>query len=235
MTAAAGQEGVQQAAALPALYPRVLGAAWGALDAAVQRAHDAPGDQQGTGTFVITRSPGWLTGLLLTLAGVPQASAGTGVCVLVHQDGATEAWARTFGSRPLQTRQYATSGGLLAEQFGPLEFWFQLTAEGGALRFRQARQFLRLGPVRVPLPAWAAPHIAAREGPGRAAASIPTETGAASGGTETTTETVVAVRMTTPQGTLLFAYAGTVRWTPADAASPETASLESAGQGGRPA
>lgn len=219
------------AAARRALYPRLLGAAWSALDAAVQRVHDAHGDQQGTGTFIITRSPGRLTGLLLTLAGVPAASAGTGVRVLVQQDGAAEVWARSFDGRPLRTRQYATSSGLLAEQFGPLEFWFHLSAEGGALRFRQARQFLRLGPILVPLPGWAAPQIAAREGPGGTA----TETVSADTTPETVrvritpataTETTVAVRMTTPQGTLLFAYAGNVRWTPADAAGPDATGQE---------
>jgi hypothetical protein len=180
--------------ALP-LYRRVLGADWDALDPAVRSAHDAPGDQQATGTFAITRSPNWLYGLILNLAGVPAASAGASVSLRVQPDGLAELWQRTFNGRPLQSRQYATPGGHLAEQFGPFEFWFWLGADNGALRFRHARQFLRLGPLRLPLPHWAAPHIAARESAGR-----------------TEDETSLAVRVTTSTADLLFAYAGVVRW-----------------------
>ncbi len=101
------------------LYRRVLGADWDALDPAVQRAHDATGDRHATGTFAITRSPNWLYGLILNLAGVPAASAEASVSLLVEHDGPAEWWHRTFGHQPLLSRQYATSGGHLAEQFGP--------------------------------------------------------------------------------------------------------------------
>jgi hypothetical protein len=192
----------QQAEPPPTLYRRVLGADWERLDPAVRRAHDTTVSLQATGTFAITRSSGWFYGLVLDLARVPPASAGAGVSLLVQRDGPGERWLRTFGTQPLQSRQYATPGGLLAEQFGPWEFWFWLGAEDGGLRFRHVRQFLRLGPLRLPLPHWAAPHIAARERAGCA-----------------DNETALSVRVTTSTATLLFAYAGVVRWSPAGTAA----------------
>jgi hypothetical protein len=72
-----------------------------------------------------------------------------------------ENWRGKFGNRTLITTQSVGSGGLLTECLGPLQFNFRLRAKNGALHFQQANVRLRVGRLRVPIPAWAAPKVSA--------------------------------------------------------------------------
>jgi hypothetical protein len=181
------------------LYPRLLGAAWQALEPAVQRAHTAEVLTHAEGTFQVSRAPGRVMGRILDLARVPPSSSAASVRLVVHQSGRVERWERSFGGRLLVTLQWEAPGGLLAEQAGVLEFRFRLAVKHGALVFRQEGFALRLGPLRLPLPEWLAIKVACREGP-------------ASGPDGLSDQTMVDVRVTGPTGGLLFAYRGTMRW-----------------------
>lgn len=59
--------------------------------------------------------------------------------------------------------QQERADGLLAEQFGILEFQFRLAVIGGALSYQQASVGLRLGSSYISLPSWMSPQVAARE------------------------------------------------------------------------
>jgi hypothetical protein len=117
----------------------------------------------------------------------------------VWHRGTMEQWHRVFSGRSLVTHQSEAPGNLLAERLGVLEFRFRLLAQDGVLLFRQEALALRLGALRVPLPGWISPVVAAREGPAVGAGSEEARTS-------------VDVRVTLPTGALLFAYRGTVRW-----------------------
>ena len=185
--------------ARPRLYPMLLGAAWQTLHPAVQRVHADPAMTHAEGLVQVSRAPGRLLGCLLDAAQVPRSAVSSAVRLSVWHRGAGEWWHRAFDGRSLVTYQSAAPGGLLAERIGSLEFRFRLVARGGALLFRQEGFAVRLGGVRIPLPAWLSLQIAAREGP-------------AAGPGQEGDLTSVDVRVTAPTGTLLFAYRGTVRW-----------------------
>jgi hypothetical protein len=53
----------------------------------------------------------------------------------------------------------------LVESWGPLEFQFRLEPREGALYYHQQACGLRMGRIRISLPAWASPQVSAREGP----------------------------------------------------------------------
>ena len=176
------------------LYRRLLGAAWDELDEAVQRAHAETPILRGIGTMRVQhrRWPGF--GLILRALGAPAAGEALPSRVVVRRQGHGERWERAFGGSRLVSVQRAAPPGVLVERFSGLELCFQLRVVGGRLEYRQVGVALRLGWVRVPLPGWIAPLVAAREagdGPDR---------------------TRVRVAVSGPGGGLLFSYEGAMRW-----------------------
>lgn len=189
------------------LYPRLLGSSWWSLSPVLQRAHFSSGHLQAEGTFQVRRAPGRLAGRVLDVARVPRASDAAHVRLTVSACGPVERWCRAFDSVPLVTRQSEAPGGLLAERYGPLEFRFWLTVADGTLVFRQESLAVRVGSLRIRLPAWLAVEIAARESPAGGVAHSEARMATAAGDS-----TWVEVRMTGPTGGLIFAYRGTVTW-----------------------
>lgn len=146
----------------PSLYQKLLGASWSDLAADVQAMH-AAGGLKANGRFEITHGANLAARLLAKLARLPAAGADVPVTleVIAQAEGA-EVWQRNFGGKPLVTQQTAWAGGLV-ESFGLLWLLFDLRVADGALHYRQNRAWLSLGSVRVPVPRWCAPCIAARE------------------------------------------------------------------------
>jgi hypothetical protein len=179
------------------LYPRLLGPAWHELDPSIKQAHADVPVLHAEGTLQVSRAPGRVARWLLDLVGVPPAAADAHVRLTVCQRGPTEHWQRVIGGRALTTVQAEAPGRLLAERIGVLEFRFRLAVKRGDLLYRQERAAICLGPMRLPLPDWLAPQIAAREGP----AGEPDLTR-------------IEVRVTSAGGALFFSYRGTVRWPP---------------------
>jgi hypothetical protein len=145
------------------LYPRMVGqAAWANLSEPVRRLHK--GTVQGTGRFTIRRGERATARLLARLLSLPSAGTDVPVRLTITRHARGERWARTFGAdTPLVTEQWAGAGGLVIEHVGPTEVLYRLEVAGGALYYRHVGTALRLGPIRLPLPRWLAPRIAARE------------------------------------------------------------------------
>jgi hypothetical protein len=104
-----------------------------------------------------------------------------------------EEWRRTFAGRPVVSRQWKRSDGLLAERLGPVEMRFWLAVMSGALNYQTRSVTLCLGPLRIPLPHWLAPRVTAWEKP-----------------TGDRDRIEVAVETSLPLFGLLLAYKGTV-------------------------
>ncbi|WP_437605300.1 DUF4166 domain-containing protein [Sorangium sp. So ce834] len=173
---------------MPALYPTLLGSAWAALAPPVQALHG--GGARARGRFRVRRGRGLAARLLAALLRMPAAAEDVLVTLAVERSGDGERWIRAFGGRLLCSSQWR-SGDLLVEALGPIQCWFRLRAEGGALVFEQARSTFGLRGFGLPLPRWLAPRVEGRAEPSR-------------------DEVRVDVRIFAPVAGLLVAYEGRV-------------------------
>jgi hypothetical protein len=167
--------GHRRVVARPVDFHRLLGGpAWRSLPYAVQRrfgptAHLTP--VRYAGEMVVRASAfGWLIAQACRLLGTPLAPW-TGEAVPVAVDVFTDAkgalvWDRTYaferhGLVKVTSRKVLGRRGELMEVIhGGLGMTLDVTAEGGALHFRSTGYFLRLGPVRLPLPGLLTPGAA---------------------------------------------------------------------------
>lgn len=175
------------------LYPRWLGPAWHDLAESVRRMHRDGADVRGVGRFVVRHGSARLARCLLWLTRMPPEGDDVAVTLVITREGQGERWERSFGSWPLASTQRTWGAGRLAERFGLLELRFQLEVADGALVYQQVGAALCLGSVRVPLPRWVAPRVAAREAPGK----LPNHT-------------QVSVQVSSPLCGLLISYEGTL-------------------------
>lgn len=76
-----------------------------------------------------------------------------------------EEWHRDFGGHKLRTTQRCDQEGRMVERFIGVEIAFRVVEQEGGLLYLQVRAALAAGPVRIPLPRWLAPVVAARERP----------------------------------------------------------------------
>jgi len=145
---------------MTSLYSSLLGPAWSSVAPVVQRIHSGGSAR---GVFAVRRGRGlaWLVGALL---GLPPAAEATPIALAVECHEAGERWVRTFGDRPLITSQWA-SAGLLVEGRGPVQIWFRLRAEAGALVFEQVRATFGFRRLSLPLPRALAPRVQGRAAP----------------------------------------------------------------------
>lgn len=175
------------------MYLRLMGAEWDKLDEPVRRFHGDVKRTRWIGSFTIRRGTGFAARVLAWLMRLPRAGGAVPTKLVVTPHASGERWHRTFAGRSFITQQREDAAHLLAERIGLTEIWYRLDAVDGALNYIQTRAGLRLGPLRVPLPSWWSPHIAAREwGKGREAGVH------------------VSVRVTLPLAGLLIAYEGYV-------------------------
>jgi len=179
------------------LYPRLLGASWSGLPAAVRRCHlrDTATRVRGSGTFQIRHGNAFLAGFIVRMLRMPPAAKAVPVQLLITPDGDGEKWLRTFGNCRLVTTQREHRNGHLAERTGMIEFWFCLEVVSGGLRYRQTGAALRLGRWAVALLPWMSPQVEAQE---KANDKDPNQT-------------QVHVRVTLPLIGLLFSYEGCIR------------------------
>jgi hypothetical protein len=108
------------------------------------------------GTTLLSRAAGRVLRL-------PAANPAAVVHLSITQSHGVERWTRTFDGVPLVSEQRRIAPDVVAETFGRVEFHFRLERESGATRYHQIRAALRLGPVRVTLPALFAPRVEAVE------------------------------------------------------------------------
>jgi hypothetical protein len=142
------------------LYERLVGEGWSGLDEQVRRFHLCA---RGTGTFAVRRGEGHFARAVARVLGLPQSGEAVPLLLSVEPHGGGERWRRDFAGKEFVTEQGAHADGLMAERTGPFELLFRLTAEGGALAYRQEGAALRVGGLRVRLPRLLAPRVEARE------------------------------------------------------------------------
>lgn len=184
------------------LYERlVVGGGWGELDEHVRRFHTYDGELRAEGTFAVRRGTARAARVVARLLGLPEGGEAVPLLLSVKtRDGGGERWRRTFAGKDFVTEQREHAGPLLAERAGPFELLYRLSAEGGALAYRQEGAALRAGRLRVGLPRRLAPQVEAWER-------------ACEGGVR------VSVCVTAPLFGLLVAYEGLVKTVGAGAAS----------------
>jgi hypothetical protein len=171
------------------LYERLVGKGWGRLDEPVRRLHLCA---RGEGKFAVRQGDGRVARAVARMLGLPRSGEAVPLLLSVEPHGEGERWRRNFAGREFVTVQAEHAAGLMAERTGPFEILFRLTAEGGALAYRQEGAFLRVKSLRVRLPRLLAPRVEAWER-------------AAEGGVN------VSVRVTSPLTGPLISYEGLVR------------------------
>ena len=142
------------------VYRVVLGAACAGLDARLRRFFSPAGTR--TGRFAVRRGRRPLARWLGRRLGLPAPGSGVPVRLVIDPCPEGERWRREFAGVDLVTEQRAVGEGMLAEQFGPLEFHFRVEGEPGGVRHRQVGVTLVLGMLRLPLPGWIAPRVEGR-------------------------------------------------------------------------
>lgn len=147
-----------------ALYQRLVGGdAWANLAAPVQQFHQFTDSFHGVGLFRVRHGAGLIARLLAWLARLPAPGERVPVRLVVTSRHDGEHWHREFAGKSFVTEQSAHDGHILAERIGPTEIRYSLEVMDHALLYRQQSAALRLGSLRVPLPRWLSPRIAARE------------------------------------------------------------------------
>jgi hypothetical protein len=147
------------------LYERLLGSAWLQVAETVRLAHTTQPTVRGRGRFRVRHGSGHVTRLLARALRLPRPGEAAETRLVVTSRGHVEQWLRAFDDRRLNTRQYQSGEGELAERVGALEFRFRLDASDGSLLYRQHEVALMLGTLRLRLPARWAPRVEAREDP----------------------------------------------------------------------
>lgn len=147
------------------LYPRLLANSWDEVAEPIKRMHGAPSSVHARGCFRVVHGRHPLARILARLWRLPVPGDAAPVQLVVTAEPAGECWRRTVNGRRFETRQYAAAHSLLGEQFGALEFRFQLVPVDGSLVYVQREAAVVLGPVRVAIPASWAPRVVAREDP----------------------------------------------------------------------
>lgn len=177
------------------LYPRLFGVTWPEVDPALQRMHCDGGPIRAKGEFRISHGTSPAAKLLLFFLRLPPTNSASQVELIVRPVGESEEWVRSFDGKPIVTFQRESVSGLLAEQYGLLEFRFRLSFADHAIHYRQVAVRIALPFVPgIPLPKWASPHVFACE---------------TAGATEM--ETGVIVKVSAPLAGLLFSYEGKLR------------------------
>lgn len=146
-------------AEVTALYPRLLGARFAKLDAAVQRFHGLQGAWRIPGRCTVEGATHPLTRMPARLLGLPRASSEAPFEFDLVADADGETWVRRFPDHAMRSRLCAADDGRLAERLGPARLQFRLAAEDGVL-------VMTLDRIRVfglPWPCRAFPVVRARE------------------------------------------------------------------------
>jgi len=116
-----------------------------------------------SGRLRVANGDNWCARRLARLLRLPDAGDAVDTRLVVEPCEGGERWLRTFGGRPLNSRQYARAGCDVAERFGLVELRFMRDRSDGSTRYRQAGASLVAGPLRIPLPRACAPAVVACE------------------------------------------------------------------------
>ena len=124
----------------------------------MRRAHLPP--LRAEGTIDVEHGRGGLARAIIRLMMLPAAGPCQPARLQVAGDGAGLVWTRRIGGTLLETRQRA-SGALIVERSGLGRISFALTAEDGALLYRQTS----IAVAGLPVPQWLGPNVSAAVSP----------------------------------------------------------------------
>lgn len=141
-----------------ALYPRVLGVAFGRLPATVRRLHELAGQSTWRGEADVALGPSLLARIAARLARLPRSGPAQPLTVAFRSEHGAEDWRRCFGASVFPSRQWA-EGGRIAERVGPAVLLLapEATADGLTLTLAGMRI------LGLPVPRRLLPVVATRE------------------------------------------------------------------------
>lgn len=179
------------------VYAATLGSSQLALAPAVHELHCAGQQIDAAGSLTVRRGLGPFVRLIAIALGLPASGDDVALRLHIERCDEYETWQRRFGEEEcLRSTQRSAGHGRIEERIGHVAILLAVCAHDGALQMRQTAVAIKLGRLRVPLPAWVCPQTRAT------AAPVP------GGGV------AVAVRVTTPHGRLLLTYSGVVNQVP---------------------
>jgi hypothetical protein len=141
----------------PPLYARAMGEAYALLPAAVRRLHDLCRDGGAAGEGRVVRGGSLLARAIAAAMRFPRSGTWP-LHVAFSEEGGVERWTRDFGGHVFSSELSRAADGV-TERFGPLRFDFGLPSGPHGLEMRLRRWSV----LRVPMPLFLAPRIAARE------------------------------------------------------------------------
>jgi len=151
------RHGVEEKAALPPLYARVMGSRFAQLPTEVRQMHDVFRDGGAKGEADVTGAANPVAWLVARIVGFPRPGRHS-LHVHFSEENGEEIWTRDFGGRQFRSHLSQRSSWLV-ERFGLLRFAFDLPSDEHGLRMIMRRWWL--GPL--PLPLRLAPRSIARE------------------------------------------------------------------------
>lgn len=160
-----GQVGQVGQAGGTGLYMQVMGESWIQIAEPVRCAHETDSILRAHGHVRVERGHHYFSRVLGRLLRLPHPTAAADTRLTVTSRAGGERWERRFNGRRLETWQYQSNAGELAERFGVLEFRFRLDAACGSLLYVQREAALRCGSLRLRIPGAWAPRVEAREDP----------------------------------------------------------------------
>lgn len=193
-TAADIQQPTPPPVAVTGVYAAALGPSQLALAPPVHELHCAGQQVDAAGRLTVRRGPGLFVWLVANGLGLPGSGDDVPLRLHVERSDRHETWQRHFGDEEcLRTTQRIAGPGHIEERVGRARILLEVRAFDGALQMRQVAAAIRVGGLRVPLPAWLCPRTTASAAP------------APGGGV------AVTVRVALPYGRLLLTYAGVVK------------------------
>jgi hypothetical protein len=173
-------------------YGIALGTAAAQLAPAVWHLHCVGSCTRAEGRFTVQRGGGPLARVLGAVLRLPAAGTAVPVRLRIDRTAHGEVWRRELGGRALVTRQRVQARGTIEERLGRILLVLGVRAVDGALALDHRQTAFVVGGSRVTIPSWLSPRVSAY---------------AADSGDGV----LVRVRMSSPGGGLLCAYAGVVR------------------------
>jgi hypothetical protein len=144
----------------PPLYARLLGSRWDILPAPLRLVHSPAPRLDLSGQVKVDGAGNAPARLVRWILGFPQPGEERPISVVIETTKRGERWTRSIGDRQFSSElSLARKEELLQERFGPLIFTMTLPSDERGLGMIFAGW--RLGPL--PLPAFLAPRIGARE------------------------------------------------------------------------
>src|SRR5687767_7352762 len=95
--------------------------------------------------------------LLARVLRLPAAHTHADTRLVITRQTEGEEWLRTFGGRQLRTLQFHVDESTVVERYGALEFLFHVQTSNGTCVYQQREVALRIGGLRMRIPAALAP------------------------------------------------------------------------------